>query len=87
MPNSMLEPYRVVDLTDGRADLAGFVLAGLGADVIKVEPPGGSPARFEGPFASDEPAGSASLSFQAELNQRLELASAKVWKAPEAVPM
>lgn len=65
MPNSMLEPYRVVDLTDGRADLAGFVLAGLGADVVKVEPPGGSPARFEGPFASDEPAGSASLSFQA----------------------
>ena len=47
--SSMLEPYRVVDLTDGRADLAGFVLAGLGADVVKVEPPGGSPARFEGP--------------------------------------
>ena len=41
----MLEPYRVLDLTDGRADLAAFVLAGLGADVIKVEPPGGSPAR------------------------------------------
>ena len=65
MPNSMLEPYRVVDLTDGRADLAGFILAGLGADVVKVEPPGGSPARYEGPLAVGEPAGMASLSFQA----------------------
>jgi crotonobetainyl-CoA:carnitine CoA-transferase CaiB-like acyl-CoA transferase len=65
MPNSMLEPYRVVDLTDGRADLAGFILAGLGADVIKVEPPGGSPARLEGPWADGERAGLASLSFQA----------------------
>ncbi len=41
----MLAPYRVLDLTDGRADLAGFVLAGLGADVLKIEPPGGSAAR------------------------------------------
>lgn len=65
MPNAMLEPYRVVELTDGRADLAGFVLAGLGADVVKVEPPGGSPARFQGPSAVDGPAALASLSFQA----------------------
>ncbi|MHB1911002.1 MAG: CoA transferase, partial [Acidimicrobiales bacterium] len=64
MPHSMLEPYRVLDLTDGRADLSGFVLAGLGADVIKLESPGGSSARFEGPFAVGEPTGSASLSFQ-----------------------
>src|SRR3954470_7611518 len=46
VPNaSMLSPYRVLDLTDGRAELATFVLAGLGADVVKVEPPGGSPSR------------------------------------------
>src|SRR3954453_13885249 len=44
---SMLSPYRVLDLTDGRADLATFVLAGLGADVVKVEPPGGSPSRAD----------------------------------------
>src|SRR5437764_2119521 len=44
---SMLTPYRVLDLTDGRAELATFVLAGLGADVVKVEPPGGSPSRSE----------------------------------------
>jgi crotonobetainyl-CoA:carnitine CoA-transferase CaiB-like acyl-CoA transferase len=65
MPNTMLEPYRVLDLTDGRADLTAFILAGLGADVIKVEPPGGSPARVDEPDAVGEPAGSASLSFQA----------------------
>jgi len=53
----MLAPYRVLDLTDGRAELATFVLAGLGADVIKVEPPEGSTSR------SDEQLGD--LRFQA----------------------
>ena len=62
---SMLAPYRVLDLTDGRAELATFVLAGLGADVIKVEPPGGSPSRREGPLADGEPAALASLRFHA----------------------
>ena len=38
----MLETYRVVDLTDDRGNLASFMLAGLGADVVLVEPPGGS---------------------------------------------
>lgn len=61
----MLDPYRVLGLTDGRAELAGHVLAGLGADVIKVEPPGGSPSRWEGQLAPDEPDGLASLRFHA----------------------
>ena len=61
----MLAPYRVLDLTDGRADLATFVLAGLGADVIKVEPPGGSSSRAEGPRVEGEQADLASLPFQA----------------------
>lgn len=49
----MLAPFRVVDLTDHRGNLAGMILAQLGAEVIAVEPPGGSPARFQGPFAGD----------------------------------
>jgi crotonobetainyl-CoA:carnitine CoA-transferase CaiB-like acyl-CoA transferase len=43
---SMLAPYRVLDLTDSRAELAGFIFAGLGADVIKVEPPQGVDSRL-----------------------------------------
>ena len=39
----MLGPYRVLDLTDDRGWLAGFLLAQLGADVILVEPEGGHP--------------------------------------------
>jgi crotonobetainyl-CoA:carnitine CoA-transferase CaiB-like acyl-CoA transferase len=41
----MLDPYRVLDLTTERGLLCGQIFGDLGADVIKVEPPGGSPAR------------------------------------------
>ena len=51
----LLEPYRVLDLTDERGLLAGKILADLGADVIQIEPPGGSPARNIGPFHGDDP--------------------------------
>jgi len=49
----VLEPYRVLDLTDERGHLAGFLLASLGADVIAIEPPEGSRARRLGPFVDD----------------------------------
>lgn len=45
-----LDGYRVLDLTGEPGFLAGKVLGELGADVIKVEPPGGDPARRRGPF-------------------------------------
>src|SRR3972149_8891741 len=51
----MLSPYRVLDLTNERGLICGQILGDLGADVIKVEPPGGSPARRLGPFYDDDP--------------------------------
>ncbi len=48
--NTALGPYRVLDLTEGGVNWCGKLLADLGADVIKVEPPGGSPTRMRGPF-------------------------------------
>ena len=51
----MLSPYRVLDLTTERGLLCGQVLGDLGADVIQIEPPGGSPARRLAPFFHDEP--------------------------------
>lgn len=60
----MLSPYRVLDLSDERGALCGQILADLGADVIKVEPPGGSRERALAPFAGDDPAGG-SLAFMA----------------------
>ena len=51
----LLDPYRVLDLCDERGLLAGKILADMGADVVQVEPPGGSPARNVGPFHGDDP--------------------------------
>ena len=59
----MLETYRVVDLTDERGQLAAFILAGLGADVVLVEPPDGSGGRRRGPFAGDVDDRERSLTF------------------------
>ncbi len=46
----LLSPYRVLDLTGPLGFLTGRILADLGADVIKVEPPGGDPSRVWPPF-------------------------------------
>ena len=55
MSDGMLGPYRVLDLTNEAGFLTGRILADLGADVIKVEPPGGDPARRIAPYYHDEP--------------------------------
>ena len=57
----LLYPYRVLDLTGEQGQACGKLLADLGADVIKVEPPGGDPARRRGPFVDDEPGPDRSL--------------------------
>ena len=57
----LLSPYRVLDLTDERGLLCGKILGDLGADVVQVEPPGGSSARQVGPFYGDDPSPSKSL--------------------------
>ena len=44
---------RVVDLADDWGPLAGRVLGDLGADVVRVEPPGGAPSRSRPPLAPD----------------------------------
>src|SRR5262245_33078383 len=45
-----LDGIRVLDLTGEPGFFAGRVLGDLGADVIKIEPPGGDPARRRAPF-------------------------------------
>ena len=60
----MLSPYRVLDLTDHRGELAAMILGDLGADVIRVEPPLGSTARQQGPFYSDQSTPEDPLSLQ-----------------------
>ena len=60
-----LSPYRVIDLTGRQGALCGRILGDLGADVIKVEPPGGDPARAVAPFYRDTGHPDDSLSFWA----------------------
>ena len=54
---------RVLDLADETGSFCGRVLADLGADVIKVEEPGGDRCRGTGPFLDDRPHPDGSLTF------------------------
>ena len=46
----MLSGYRVLDLSDERGLFCGYLLAHVGAEVIAIEPPGGSSARRIAPL-------------------------------------
>lgn len=50
MADSLLSNLRALDLTDEKGFVCGKVLAVLGVDVLKVEPPGGCPARRTPPL-------------------------------------
>ena len=53
-PDRPLSPYTVLDLSEGGFNWCAKLLADLGANVIKIEPPGGSPTRNVGPFLDGE---------------------------------
>jgi crotonobetainyl-CoA:carnitine CoA-transferase CaiB-like acyl-CoA transferase len=53
VPDTLLAGVRVVDLAGEPAAMTGRILADLGADVTKVEPPGGDPLRKVPPFGPD----------------------------------
>jgi crotonobetainyl-CoA:carnitine CoA-transferase CaiB-like acyl-CoA transferase len=75
----MLDEVRVLEISAPETMLAGRILADLGADVIVVEPIGGSLGRRLAPFLDDVPGIERSLTWQAlNFNKRgitLELSS------------
>ncbi len=58
-----LDGIRVLELADEKGQFCGKLMADLGADVIKIEPPGGQNTRSIGPFLADTPNRESSLSF------------------------
>lgn len=61
MPSELLKGFRMLDLADEKGALCGKILADMGADVIKVEPPSGCSTRTIPPFLEDIPGSDRSL--------------------------
>lgn len=60
-----LHGIRIVEEADETAEYCGLTLAGLGADVVKLEPAEGASTRHIGPFLNDKPGPERSLHFWA----------------------
>ena len=63
MQEGALAGRTVLEITDASGAYCGKLLADMGADVIKIEPPGGDPSRGLAPFLQDEPGPDRSLFF------------------------
>jgi len=63
-PPHPLAGLKVVEVAhDIGGEFAGLLLAQMGAEVVKLEPPGGSPTRRVGPFAKGRESADTSLNF------------------------
>jgi crotonobetainyl-CoA:carnitine CoA-transferase CaiB-like acyl-CoA transferase len=60
---AFLPPYKVLELADEKGVYCGKLLGDLGAEVIKIEPPGGDITRSRGPFYEGDPHPEKSLYF------------------------
>ena len=58
-----LDGLRVLEICDEKGQFCGKLMADNGADLIKIEPPGGEACRSFGPFLDDVPHRERSLSF------------------------
>ena len=67
MSGEFLKGYRALDLTGLSGQLCGRMLADLGMEVIKIEPPGGDPVRRLAPFVKSANGAELSTTF-AHLN-------------------
>ncbi len=60
-----LQGLRVLEMGDAYLDHCGLLMAAMGADVVKIEPPSGSPSRRMAPYLDDTPDPEHSLYFWA----------------------
>ncbi|MBM4260840.1 MAG: CoA transferase [Deltaproteobacteria bacterium] len=67
MGGAFLKGYRALDLTGLSGQLCGRILADLGMEVVKIEPPGGDPVRKLAPFIKSSNGAELSATF-AHLN-------------------
>ncbi len=63
IPVMVLDDLRVLEIGDERGAWCAKLMADMGADVIKIEPPEGDPSRQYEPFVDDEPHRERSLFF------------------------